>query len=59
MTRRAEGMKPYKIDSAIELTDEEAKPLVEHGFVRKIEKKVRKTKEEKISKRKTKSHGEK
>lgn len=54
MTRRVEGMKPYKVDSAIELTNEEAKPLLEHGFVRKIEKKVTKTKEEKMNQRKTK-----
>jgi len=42
MTRRAEGMKPYKIDSKIELAEEEAKPLIKHGFVRKIEKKSKK-----------------
>ena len=34
LSRRNEGMKFYGIDSVVELTDEEAKPLIKHGFVK-------------------------
>ena len=34
MTRRAEGMKPYEVGSEIKLSDEDAAPLIEHGFIK-------------------------
>ena len=34
MTRRAEGMKPYEVGSVIELVESDAKPLLEHGFIK-------------------------
>ena len=34
LSRRNENMKFYDIDSVVELTDEEAKPLLQHGFVK-------------------------
>ena len=41
----SEGLKPYKVGSTIELSDEEAKPLIESGRIKSIE--VEKPKENK------------
>ena len=50
LSKRSENFKPYNVGSEIELTDKEAKVLMEGGFVAKENKAPRKTKEEKQSK---------
>jgi len=45
MTKRSHGMKPYEVDSVIQLTDAEAAPLVQNGFVRLRKQQPKKGKE--------------
>ena len=46
-SKRSEGLKPYKIGSTIELTTEEAKPLIENGYIKQVAKPKKKKDESK------------